>query len=462
MGNIFVRPVFSDPRQNQRAAMFFNTVWTNFVVVSVFSAITAMIQTGRIYSISLPAQIFITILTVAPLELSRRGRTTIACWCYIVCCITYVSGRAYYLGGIHSAPLMTLYCAVASMAGVLLGVEAGMSVALGCLGIGLGFVILEMNGLLPKPAFHYNPLTIWLSDVIYMTMVMFLIRIARRTLQDTNAQLTNELAERKRTERHLEKALQEGIAAREQADDANRAKSDFLANMSHDLRTPLNAILGFSELTRDAVMGELDSRYREYAGHIHDSGSFLLHLVNEILDLSKLEAGRFELYEDEFDPIEIMDDSIRMVEMQAQKRTIALTTAIAPRLSSLRADPLRLKQIVVNLLSNAVKFTPEGGKVTLLAGERSGGLVIEVCDTGIGMSPGQIEKALEPFGQIENSSNRKYSGTGLGLPIAKRLAELHGGALTIDSTPARGTRVTILMPPSRVLKPRPQPAIALA
>ena len=252
------------------------------------------------------------------------------------------------------------------------------------------------------------------------------------------------------TERNRgEQALRE---TKEAAELANRTKSEFLANMSHELRTPLNAVIGFSELILSEMLGPLgNDRYREYIHDIRQSGTHLLGLINDILDLSKIEAGKVELEEETFDPAEAIAATLRIIRERAQQRHIALA---APRIepsTKLRADERKVKQILLNLLSNAVKFTPEGGSVTVSGEWRSDGLVIAVSDTGIGIAPEDVPLALEPFRQISSAHNRSYEGTGLGLPLTKRLVELHGGTLEIDSAVGRGTTVRVQFPPQRLV-----------
>jgi signal transduction histidine kinase len=251
--------------------------------------------------------------------------------------------------------------------------------------------------------------------------------------------------------RWREAAQAELLSARETAEHASRAKSEFLANMSHELRTPLNAIIGFSEVINTGMFGPLSVRYREYGGYVLNSGVHLLALINEILDLSKLEAGKLELQDEDVDLSTVAREALRLVEAQAEKSKIHLSEAMRGDIPLIRGDERRLRQILINLLANAVKFTPEGGRVRVSIFRRDAELAIEVSDTGIGMTPEQIPKALEPFGQIESKVSGKYEGTGLGLPLAKRLSELHGGTLTIESALNVGTKVTVTLPAERIV-----------
>jgi len=275
---------------------------------------------------------------------------------------------------------------------------------------------------------------------------------AHRELETAHTRLERRVAERTAALQALTEQLGK---AKEQAERADRTKSEFLANMSHELRTPLNAIMGFSEVIKDALFGPLDGRYRDYAADIHKSGVHLLAVINDILDLSKLEAGRFELREDLLPLETLMATSMEMIELRAFSSGITLMRRLEPDLPALKADPLRMRQILINLLSNAVKFTPEGGRVTLSAHLGSDGdLLIEVTDTGIGMKPDDIAVALEPFRQVSSQLNRTHEGTGLGLPLVKRLVELHGGVLTLESAPNTGTKAIVRLPASRLVPVR--------
>ena len=244
-------------------------------------------------------------------------------------------------------------------------------------------------------------------------------------------------------------AMEQALNAAEMA---NRAKSEFLANMTHELRTPLNAVIGFSEIIATEAMGPIGQpAYREYAHDIHDSGQMLLTLINDILDLSKIQAGKKELSEKLVDVPRLIRSSLRLVAERADKGGVLLETEMEAELPPVRADDVALKQILNNLLTNAVKFTPNGGKVTCGARlETDGSLALYVRDTGIGMRQEDMVTAMEPFRQIEGGHARNAGGVGLGLPLVLALARLHGGDARLESRLEVGTLVTVTLPPNRV------------
>jgi signal transduction histidine kinase len=246
-----------------------------------------------------------------------------------------------------------------------------------------------------------------------------------------------------------EETSQKLEAALEKAELANRTKSEFLSNMSHELRTPLNAIIGFSDMMIGQYFGPVgDQHYVGYVADIHRSGHLLLNIINDILDLSKIEAGRMELYRERVEIRDIVESCRRLIVGRAEDAglTLCVDWSVQGPLM-LEADSTKLKQVLLNLLSNAVKFTPHGGRITIsirsLADDR---MELSVADTGIGMTPADLVVAMEPFRQIENSQTRKHQGTGLGLPLVKALVELHGGEFRIESKHGIGTKTTVVLP----------------
>ncbi len=237
-------------------------------------------------------------------------------------------------------------------------------------------------------------------------------------------------------------------AAAAAAEAENRDKSQFLANISHELRTPLNAIIGFSEILKNEAMAKLEFQYQEYMRDIHHSGVHLLSLINDILDFSKAEAGKLEVNISETDGVKLIKNSMRLVIPRAEEAQVTLVEELPKKHFTLQTDGKKLKQVLLNLLSNAVKFTPAGGEVRVIARHNiaEDTIIIEVKDTGIGISPKDISKVMQPFGQVDSKLSRKYEGTGLGLPLSKKFVEILGGKFELDSEVGKGTTVTLTLP----------------
>ena len=240
-------------------------------------------------------------------------------------------------------------------------------------------------------------------------------------------------------------ARREFVAMRLLAD-ASRHKSEFLANMSHELRTPLNAILGFSEALSEKMFGEVNEKQLDYLKDIHSSGQHLLSLINDILDLSKIEAGKMELQPSDFDLPAALQTAVTLVKERAQSHGIQLKLEIAPELGTIRADERKIKQIMLNLLSNAVKFTPDSGSIAVAARQNGSVIEVSVSDSGAGIAPEDHGAVFEEFRQVGGDAARKAEGTGLGLPLTKRFVELHGGQIRLDSDIGKGSIFTFTIP----------------
>jgi signal transduction histidine kinase len=323
----------------------------------------------------------------------------------------------------------------------------GASVALVCVAIVLAeiahilFVLLRGDPYTLQFAIDVAVVTFVVATpiIVYAQFIIRALGASRRALK----QVTEHLA-----------------VAVDAAEQANVAKSQFLANMSHELRTPLNAIIGFSDMIQAQQFGPVGNpKYLDYVKDISKSGHHLLGIINDILDLSKIEAGRASVQEEEeFNVAAVIEATLRMMRPLAERGNIALEMSVESRGLRLVAVERMVCQILLNLLSNAVKFTPPGGRVSLSAVRPAeGGLLVAVADTGFGMAPNEIKIALTPFGQIPNAHSRKHTGTGLGLPLAKAMMELHGGSLRVASTPGQGTTVSLYFPAERVVM-RDEPA----
>ena len=301
------------------------------------------------------------------------------------------------------------------------------------------------------------------------------ITLRRDELEDKVKERTKELEdsnlELQALNKEIQNRRQEADEAKLQADAANRAKSDFLANMSHELRTPLNAIIGFSEMLKDGMAGEINEEQKDYVNDIYESGNHLLKLINDILDLSKVEAGKMELEPSEFSLYSLIEGSLVMFKEKAMKHNLKLGFDIEEGVDAIVADEIKIKQVLFNLISNAVKFTPDGGSVRVSARRIARGkgqaaneedesltldpwrltldrdfIEISVADTGIGISPEDQKMLFQPFQQIETVLTKKYAGTGLGLSLCKRFVELHGGRIWVESEVGKGSRFVFVIP----------------
>lgn len=282
-------------------------------------------------------------------------------------------------------------------------------------------------------------------------------RRAMELVEDSRSELSNHVLDLQQSRAQLESqgaqlaGMAEQLAeAKLTADHANRAKTDFLAHMSHELRTPLNAILGFSEVVRDEMFGPIgNATYADYAGSIHTSGRHLLEIINDILDLSKIEAGKFELEDEDVRVADVVSDVIRLVRDRARTSELTLAVEVSDE-HLLHADKRAMKQMLINLVANAIKFTPAGGTITVRGVAGESGYALSVADSGIGIKSEDIAQVLAPFGQVTEATRTK-GGTGLGVPIVRSLIELHGGSLAVESEPGSGSTFTLRFPAARTV-----------
>ncbi len=302
--------------------------------------------------------------------------------------------------------------------------------------------------LLQGDAFHIALASMAVGVHVYFVFLAKGLNATALQMLRFRAQKDNLIAE-------LEEAKSISDDARRRAEEANVAKSRFLATMSHELRTPLNAILGFSEVMHQEIIGPMENKlYKEYAGNIHHSGTHLLNLINEILDLSRIEAGRYELNESAVRLIDVVDDCHRLLKLRLEGKALRIVESFDESLPPLWADERAVRQVVLNLMSNALKFTPTGGDIMLsVARTEGGGQMISVRDTGPGIPKEEIPKVMQAFGQGSLAHKTAEGGTGLGLPIVKNLVELHGGTFELASELRKGTIVTAFFPKTRVLEP---------
>ena len=291
-----------------------------------------------------------------------------------------------------------------------------------------------------------NPVDLVLASIVVLYAVQVILdssHISRRWDEEAQTRFSHE-----DLSRELEEARDEALIKRAEAEAANASKTAFLANMSHELRTPLNAILGFSELIARECLGPIGNvRYKEYAGDVHNSGSHLLSLINDLLDVAKIEAGRMEVEPQMVETERALETALKLVASRARERGQTLTIAVDESAAFLYADDRAFKQIVINLTANAVKFTQDGGRIDVSATRNAqGDFELMVADNGPGISRDKIDRIFTPFSQVDNRYDRQTGGTGLGLALVRGLCELHGGRAWIESEPGKGTRAMVLLP----------------
>ena len=342
-----------------------------------------------------------------------------------------------------------LWCAVFTLAGGC----AVATVAYNVMGRMVGFESLPLTSLLP--GFGIGSVSGFvISFLVIRSRNQLLERLAAE--QRIAGDLKAEIDRRVRVEAELR-------AATEEAELANRAKSEFLANVSHELRTPLNAIIGFSDTMGNEALGPLGNpRYREYLADISQAGNHLLTLINDILDLSKIEVGKTELREEVVSISHVVDACMRLVKQRADERGVALRVDISTQPERLFVDEQKLRQILINLLSNSVKFTEAGGRVTVSGRQDQDGYQFAVTDTGIGIAEQDIPTAMSAFQQVDGALSRKYGGTGLGLPLSRSLTELHGGIFDLQSEAGVGTTVKVCFPSERIMSEEPANDLAIS
>jgi signal transduction histidine kinase len=308
------------------------------------------------------------------------------------------------------------------------------------------------------PQSVFDPLTLALiiSSVAIVVLMLGLVgalvdsHLARRAGEESE-RLRRHIQELEATKAKLEETSENLSSALVAADAASKAKSEFLAAMSHELRTPLNAVIGFSDMMLEEAFGPIGSpRYREYISDIRTSGTHLLALINDVLDITRLDAGAIEMKEEIFSLDDIVSETLRLVAHQGARSRVELTMDLPAGLPFLRADRRRVRQVLLNLAVNAVKFTPPGGKVAITAQTRPDGLAVMIKDSGIGIAAEHLPRVMERFYQVDSTLGRKFGGAGLGLPLTRQLMELHGGKLELKSTLGVGTVVSVVFPLDRL------------
>jgi signal transduction histidine kinase len=405
---------------------------------------------GAITGLAIPAMHYVGMLGVnGPFRLEWDGRYVVAS---ILLGVGFCAVGAY--GGIRIGKLRGRLFGAAMLTAAVLSVHL-----VGMAGLTIAYdpsVVYDDYGNVAPGTLAIGIVALALF-IIVLGLIGSVLDHHLRQLRSGEAQrLRDHVLELEAAKAKLEQLSDNLVAALEEAAIANRTKSTFLAAMSHELRTPLNAVIGFSDVLLAELYGPLGApRYNEYAQDIRDSGTHLLSLINDVLDLSRLDAQQGSLDDDEFSLLDVVSETERMVTPQAEKAGVLLSHDVSPGLPMVRADRRRIRQILLNLMSNATKFTHPGGNVHVSAHLSPEGMTICVADTGIGIAKEDIPKALERFGQVDSRLARKYQGTGLGLPLAKQLSELHGGTFDLKSAEGVGTTVTFTLPSDRIIRTAP-------
>ncbi|HEX2147280.1 MAG TPA: HAMP domain-containing sensor histidine kinase, partial [Pseudorhizobium sp.] len=388
-------------------------------------------------------------IEIGALDTARWRRTLLAGQVLVGC--SWALFSLQHCAACSGDSFYSFYKAAVILVAISIGAMNGVMLRQGVL---FGFLPLIL-ALLGTAALSGDMMDIGLTAMAAFAVVFFHY-IADRQYR-SNLTLMSYQSEKDDLIAELEVANSMSDEARRRAEEANLAKSRFLASMSHELRTPLNAILGFSEVMNSEVLGPMaNPTYREYAGDIHRSGQHLLDLINEILDLSRIEAGRYELNEDALSLLEIAEDCIGMVQLRASGKSITFQQQFEPTLPQIWADEKAIRQVVLNLLSNAVKFTPQGGEVTVKVGwTASGGQYVAIKDNGPGIPEEEIPIVLSAFGQGSIAIKSAEQGTGLGLPIVQAILAKHDGQFVLRSKLREGTEAIAILPATRVLQSLP-------